>query len=229
MFTRLWCLHEAEARSGPVNMALDELILQHAAATACAVLRTYRWSEPFVSIGYFDQIETIETQYPHRPLVRRWTGGGAVDHADDFTFTLAVPSAEPSSRGPAAKRYAEIHACVSAALARQGLPTESAGRARAVLAGAAPAPCFAAPVCGDLISNGRKVVGGAQRRARNGVLHQGSIQNLPVQIERARLADALADCFGREQKMLTLDAGWLERAQALSELKYASTDWLRAR
>ena len=210
-------------------MALDELMLEHAAATGRAVLRTYLWAEFFVSIGFFDRIDLIETQFPHRPLVRRWTGGGAVDHADDFTFALAIPGAQPASRWPAAKRYQDIHACVSAALARLGVKTESVGRARAALVDAGPAPCFSAPVCGDLMSNGQKLVGGAQRRTRSGVLHQGSIQPMPSSLKRAELARALAETFGQNQQPLRLDAGLIRRAEALSKTKYATNDWLRAR
>ena len=57
-------------RTGPLNMALDELLLEFAAAEHTPVLRTYRWSKPFVSIGYFDRIEAIEEQFPGRPGVR---------------------------------------------------------------------------------------------------------------------------------------------------------------
>src|SRR5476651_2059055 len=124
MFDCLWCLHDAEPRPGPLNMALDELILEHAASTARPVLRTYRWTEPFVSIGFFDRIELIERQFPDRPLVRRWTGGGAVDHQDDFTFSLAVPGADAFATLPAVRRYAAIHACVSLALAQLGVESE---------------------------------------------------------------------------------------------------------
>jgi lipoyl(octanoyl) transferase len=229
MFDCLWCLHDAEPRSGPLNMALDELILEHAESTARPVLRTYCWAEPFVSIGFFDRIERIEEQFPDRPLVRRWTGGGAVDHRDDFTFTLAVPGTDPSARWPAALRYTEIHARVSSALAQLGVETESAGRSRATLPGAAPAPCFAAAVCGDLLSAGRKIVGGAQRRTRAGVLHQGSMQYLSQRIDWPALAPALSAAFGREQMELALDAEWLKRGRALADSKYGTTEWLRAR
>jgi lipoyl(octanoyl) transferase len=229
MFERLWCLHDAEPRGGALNMAIDELILEHAAATARPVLRTYRWAEPFVSIGYFDRIDIIEEQFPNRPLVRRWTGGGAVDHREDFAFTLAVPGADPSAGWPAARRYLAIHGCVSAALAQLGVAAESVGRARSALKLPAPAPCFAAPVCGDLMADGRKIVGGAQRRTRNGVLHQGSIQNLPARIDWPALAPALATAFGRACEETTLDAEWLRRAGALADARYGNNEWLRAR
>ncbi len=230
MFSSLWCLHDFEPRSGPLNMALDETILDFAAETARPVLRIYCWAEPFVSIGYFDSIEIAERQFPRRPLVRRWTGGGAVDHASDFTFTLAVPVTEMLSRWPAARRYAEIHAAVAAALAQLGVATECVGRTRAVPPGSSPEPCFAAPVPGDLVSrDGAKMVGGAQRRTRAGVLHQGSIQAPASGLDLKSLAPALAAAFGHERHTLSLNADWLERARTLADAKYATIDWLRAR
>jgi lipoate-protein ligase A len=229
MFDRLWCLHDAEPHSGPLNMALDELMLDHAATIERPVLRTYRWSEPFVSLGYFDRIEWVEAQFPDRPLVRRWTGGGAVDHRNDFTYALAVPAMDPSSRWPAGRRYLEIHACVAGALARLGVASASVDRSRAMQPGATPAPCFDAPVCGDLMAEGRKIVGGAQRRTRSGVLHQGSIQHLSLRADWSVLGPMLATAFGREHELLSVKNSWMDRASALANAKYASVEWLRAR
>jgi lipoate-protein ligase A len=229
MFEQLWCLQDAEPHSGPLNMALDELMLDHAATIDRPVLRTYRWADPFVSLGYFDRIKWVEEQFPARPLVRRWTGGGVVDHRNDFTFTLAVPAVDPSSRWSAQRRYVEIHACVAAALARLGVASASVDRSRAMLPAAAPAPCFDAPVCGDLMADGRKIVGGAQRRTRSGVLHQGSIQCPSLPADWSVLGPMLATAFGREHEILSIKNGWLDRANALAQSKYATVEWLRAR
>src|SRR5262249_5633125 len=130
---------------------------------------------------------------------------------------------------PAAKRYSEIHAHISNALARLGVATESVGRTRAVLVGAGPAPCFSAPVCGDLMSNGQKLVGGAQRRTRDGVLHQGSLQPIPAHVGRSQLADALANELGENCRPIAMDAEKIRQADALAKAKYAASDWLRAR
>jgi lipoate-protein ligase A len=79
------------------------------------------------------------------------------------------------------------------------------------------------------MADGRKIVGGAQRRTRNGVLHQGSIQNLPARIDWPALAPALAAAFGRASKETALDAEWLRRAGALADARYGTNAWLRAR
>ena len=82
---------------------------------------------------------------------------------------------------------------------------------------------------GDLMAGGRKIVGGAQRRTRAGVLHQGSIQNLSARTDWPALAPALAVGFGRAHEKIVADAEWLRRARGLAEAKYATGEWLRAR
>ena len=228
MFDRLWCFADPVPRNGPLNMALDELMLDFSATEQTPVLRMYRWSEPFVSIGYFDRISVIEAQFPGRLLVRRWTGGGAVDHRADFTFSLAVPAGNALARLPGEQRYREIHAWVASALERCGIPTQSAGHMIAVARAAAPAPCFEWAVGGDLLSGEKKIVGGAQRRTRLGVLHQGSIQTPASAADRSALGGAVAGAFAREQMPLRPEAELLERASALAESKYAASAWLRA-
>ncbi len=229
MFDRLWCLADLVPRTGPLNMALDELLLEFAAAEHTPVLRTYRWSKPFVSIGYFDRIEAIEEQFPGRPVVRRWTGGGVVDHRADFTFSLSVPAEDALARLPGEQRYGVIHARVASALERCGIATQSAGRVIPAARSVVPAPCFESAVGGDLMSGERKIVGGAQRRSRLGVLHQGSIQTAAPMTDQNALDAALADAFACEQRPLLADAGMMERASALAESKYATPAWLRAR
>ena len=229
MFDKLWCLHDAEPRSGPINMAFDEVMLELAAERAAPVLRTYRWSEPFVSIGFFDRLALVNKQFPGRLMVRRWTGGGAVDHRADFTFALAVPVEHPLARQLAADRYREIHASVAHALNRFGIRSQSAGRVVTLNPGAAPAPCFDAAVCGDLLSDGRKIVGGAQRRTRSGVLHQGSIQAPALAVDWPMLGRELAAALAHDVAALELDARFIDRAESLARDKYAKPGWLHAR
>jgi len=229
MFDRLWCFHDPVPRTGPLNMALDEQMLEFTAAECAPVLRTYRWSEPFVSIGYFDRIDSIEGRFPGRLIVRRWTGGGAVDHRADFTFSLAVPAEHALARRPGEQRYREIHRAIASALERCGVATRSAGREPTVARGAAQAPCFEATVCGDLLLGQQKIVGGAQRRTRLGVLHQGSIQTPVLKADWSAIGGALASAFSVEQLPLRPAAELMARASALAASKYAAPAWHRAR
>jgi lipoate-protein ligase A len=172
-------------RDGPQQMACDEALL-HLATTP--LLRVFRWNAPWVSIGYFMQTEEAARARADLPFCRRWTGGGAVVHDGDFTFSLIVPRSEKWCLQRAATTYAELHQALASALCRIGKNVRLADRDES-----SPGQCFVGPVRHDLISEGRKIAGGAQRRTRQGLLHQGSLQldNLPADFPRF-LAEALA-------------------------------------
>jgi len=160
-------------RSGPLNMAIDEALLE---SSLSPILRVYRWDGPWVSIGCFTSVrETCET-YPDRPIVRRWTGGGIVDHKDDWTYSLTIPAGEPLAALGTAASYEVIHTALADALTSCGHPAH--------LTQAPPsfqsAQCFQSPVRADIVSNGRKIAGAAQRRTRHGLLHQGSVQGAAI-------------------------------------------------
>ena len=157
---------------GPHNMAVDQALLELATAP---VLRAYRWSRPYLSIGYFQRLSDIENP-ENLPVVRRWTGGGTVPHIDDWTFSLIVPKPHPFSAITPAESYCIIHRAVAAALEESGFPN--------LALSSAPPPispsrsCFTAPVADDILCGTQKIAGGAQRRSKLGLLHQGSIQSL---------------------------------------------------
>ena len=139
-----------------------------------AVLRHYRWLGRAASFGYSQSLADARSEAPGFDLVRRWTGGGVVRHDADWTFSLAVSRVNPFAGLRAQESYCAIHGAVAGALA---------GPAR--LAGAADVrgglSCFSAPALDDIMApGGLKICGGAQRRTRAGILHQGSIQNATV-------------------------------------------------
>lgn len=144
------------------------------------VLRFTTWSPAGTSLGYFQKLTDL-TQLPEGPIVRRQTGGGAIHHADELTFSFAAPDSDPLYSGPVAESYTRIHGLLSAALRDLGL--ESEPRAEQTLASEHPdsGMCFAKSSRFDLIwpnGDGRpaKGVGSAQRRRGGRVLHHGSIK-----------------------------------------------------
>ena len=149
------------------NMAVDEALLRF--CHAHPVLRIYAWQEPAVSIGYFQSIKVVPL---NRPFIRRLTGGGLVDHAHDFTYTLVLPRHHFIVKHGTSESYRLIHETIQAAIADYGLDTKLA-----------PIPsednsphCFQKPVKFDLINKqGKKIAGAAQRRTQTAVLHQGSL------------------------------------------------------
>lgn len=98
----LW--RDPVARSGEEAMAVDEALLEWGEKP---VLRAYRWAEPTVTYGYFDEEATARAIFPGEELhfVRRWTGGGIVDHRQDIPFTLAMHRRGEKERPSSATLY----------------------------------------------------------------------------------------------------------------------------
>lgn len=173
-FQRVGLWLDPTPRPGPENMAVDEWLLGAAADAGMTLLRVYRWLGAWVSYGYALDAGEAQRQFPGAGVqfVRRWTGGGVVDHRGDWTYTLAIPAGEPLAGHTAPERYRAIHAALAAALRGAGIAAALADGSGVTGSHA----CFRNPVCHDLIDPaGRKLAGAGQRKARSGVLHQGSV------------------------------------------------------
>jgi lipoate-protein ligase A len=195
-------------------MAIDELLTRGAAAP---LLRVYRWSEPTVSFGYFGEYEAVAARWPGRPLTRRWTGGGEVPHDNDFTYTVIVPRSDSFARLPVRESYRLLHEAVAALIPGATLAAADAPE---------NAACFARPVVADVIHDGRKIAGAAQRRGTFGLLHQGSVQGL---VWPDGLAESLAAALGKTWSTGAISPEILSEAEALALEKYATDPWLRRR
>jgi lipoyl(octanoyl) transferase len=116
MFTRLiWVIDETPHRAA-LNMAIDEALLLEGGD--CPLFRAYHWLQRPVSIGYFSSWEQANALYPDREIVRRWTGGGVVEHGADFTYSLLLPS--EAAPAPNRDLYRETHAAIVGTLAAMG-------------------------------------------------------------------------------------------------------------
>ncbi len=181
---RLW--QDPIPRPGPEAMAVDEWLLETA---DCPVLRVYRWAGDWASLGYFGKIAGARAAIPGVAWVRRWTGGGLVDHRSDWTYTLAVPAAELFAAMRGSATYRLVHEALAVALLQEEI--------RADLApdnpGGGSALCFECPVGHDLLGPGGGTIAGAgQRRTRAGLLHQGSVAIPQFAGRAAALAGLLA-------------------------------------
>ena len=203
------------------NMAVDEALLREVREP---VLRLYEWNVPAVSLGYFQPAALAG----ERPFVRRYTGGGLVDHAHDVTYTLVLPRAHPWMKLSAPESYRHVHRGVQAALAACGIESDLTPTAHAVESDA----CFAKPVRFDIIAAERKLSGAAQRRTREGLLHQGSIL-LPDPARNPALRDAFAQAFAARLELAMspgdLTAEETARAADLERDRYATEAWNRLR
>lgn len=216
LFKRLLLWNDSTAREGPAQMACDEVLLE--AATE-PVLRVFRWTRPWVSAGYFVPWEAACLKRPDLPVCRRWTGGGLVVHDGDFTFSLAAPRKEPWARLRAQESYRHLHEVLTEALRQTNPDIALSGDT-----GAAGQDCFAGPVRHDVLLHGKKIAGGAQRRTKQGLLHQGTIQGTALDAGfPLRLAAALS---GEVDEWRAPD-GFEDRSARLTAEKYAREEFLR--
>jgi lipoyl(octanoyl) transferase len=219
LFEELSVYDEGEPRSAPLNMAVDEALLETA---ACPVLRFYYWRGPALSFGYFGSYAEVADQREDREIVRRWTGGGVVPHGDDLTYSVIIPASHPFFTRSSLAIYSDLHEAIRRALKENGLEATLANSVSPKVS----EDCFANAVRADVMVEGRKIAGAAHRRSRAGVLHQGSIQEagLPHRF-RHDLARILCDSFEGQ----TLSQELIERAATIAQAKYGTTEWLLRR
>jgi lipoyl(octanoyl) transferase len=177
-------------------MALDEALLEAMPRLGRPMLRFYGWTERAASFGYFQKYADVERLTPLRPLVRRPTGGGLVPHDADWTYSLAIPTNDEWYALTATGSYRRVHEWVRDAFAKMSVSAELAPEARK----AGPGECFAGHERFDVLWHGRKIAGAAQRRTRNGLLIQGSVQPPPLGLPRADWERAMI-AAGSENKI----------------------------
>lgn len=217
-----WRWMASGSESPARNMAVDELLLESVAEWGVPVLRTYGWTEPAATFGYFQRLAEVSEWTPLRPLIRRPTGGGVVPHDADWTYSLAVPPGHPWYELSAVESYRRVHEWLRAAFARVGLSTELAPCCDP----AGPGRCFVGAERFDLLWRGRKMAGAAQRRNRMGLLIQGSVQPVPAGLDRvaweAVLGRVAAESSGIRWESRVLDTGAAARVDALVSGKYGT-------
>jgi lipoate-protein ligase A len=249
---RLIRLLPYSAADGPHNMAADETLLE-SAVRGVASLRFYGWSSPTLSLGYF-QPERSRLEDPRLaalPFVRRASGGDALIHHHEVTYALALPAGRPwQSRNAWPQR---MHRIIAAALEGFGIPANLHPFSRDAKSSERSAPftgirCFQHFTPGDVLVNGAKVVGSAQRRQRGSILQHGGI--LLRASPYAPMLPGIAELTGRSltaeevcasvRHCFAQDTGWgieagdwttveLARIEELAERKYSQDTWNRKR
>jgi lipoate-protein ligase A len=231
LFAALRVYDDDISHSAAMNMAIDEALLESAPVP---FIRFYRWHSPALSFGYFGKFADVASYARKRDLVRRWTGGGIVLHGEDLTYSIVIPASDAVFGEWSTSIYEKIHRALSDSLVEMGQPAVVAGgveSCRTEIGTRAAITdrgynCFANPVHADVMIDGHKVAGAAQRRTRRGLLQQGSIQCINAANGLAnRFARALANnCSGRK-----ISEEVLNRARELAKHKYGTDSWLRKR
>ena len=205
-------------------MALDEAILEHIGrGQALPTLRLYAWDPPCLSLGHAQPLADVDfarLQAHGWEVVRRLTGGRAILHTDELTYSVIAPAHEPHVAGSVLESYNRLAAALLEAVRLLGLPVEMKDGAQGENSGPPNPVCFEVPSAYEITALGKKLIGSAQARKREGVLQHGS---LPLSGDLSRITQALA--FPDEGARLDAAARLLERAATVECVLGRPVDW----
>jgi lipoate-protein ligase A len=238
-----------DALDGPVNMARDEALLDAVGAgESPPTLRVYQWSPPTISLGYFQRYADFEALPPpagRLPVVRRQTGGGAILHDRELTYSIALPLKHELLRDGTTALYEIAHDALIRCLAEVGMDTYRGCPSDGSTPTRGPFFCFARRHCLDVLAGDDKLAGSAQRITRSAVLQHGSImlgrrfRQQPTASIRSALAIELGQLIEFWVRALTVTASasfergeWTpaERARAAALIpKYVGDEWTHRR
>jgi lipoyl(octanoyl) transferase len=237
-----------ERADGPANMALDEALLDVVAGgDQTAYLRTYGWTIPTLSLGYFQRLAEARSdpRWSDVALVRRLTGGGSIWHHHEVTYALVVPGVHPLANS-STKLYRAVHLAIADTLANLGVHADRRGDTGPKNPNNHKRPllCFTDPNPEDIVTRGIKVVGSAQRRRADAVLQHGSVllaqscrtPELPGVCDVAdlhmeprdlsdRLLASIPDALGLNPLAIAVPTEVRERAAKLERMVYRSPAW----
>jgi lipoate-protein ligase A len=173
-----WRLLLDKPAGGAWNMAVDEVLLEGVAAgTSPPTLRFYEWTPPCLSLGYFQPFDVVDVDGCRAlgvEVVRRPTGGRAILHDRELTYSVALPAAVLGHDGGVLPSYYRISLALKDGLRGLGVPATLAPESASSSAAHGPV-CFDRPSAHEILLHGRKLVGSAQMRRGGGLLQHGSI------------------------------------------------------
>lgn len=227
------------------NMALDLMLLEDYPRKNNLRLRHYEWTENCFTFGYSQKYHWIEGQCPvGAELARRPTGGGLVDHRNDWTFAFVLPAAHPMHHAPAIDVYRLVHQAIADALCTRGRaatlqpeedeeePTAMPGMPKKVRG-----LCFAGAEPCDVIdpTSRIKIAGAAMKRNKHGVLLQGSIDKLVAgeSVDWARFeqdfTQELCKAFHATLERAATPPSYQQELETNTTNKLAADSWLKRR
>jgi lipoate-protein ligase A len=220
-----WRLIIQPPATGAVNMAVDEAILESAGKQLVPpTLRLYAWDPPCLSLGYAQPISDVDWGRLEAfgwHLVRRPTGGRAILHTDELTYSISGPQNEPRLAGSVLESYHVLSRALLAALHTLTIPAHSTSHPPTGLGDAQKGPvCFEVPSNYEITVDGKKLLGSAQARRREGVLQHGT---LPISGDLRRITQVLV--FADEAQRIRAGERLLERAATLEAVLGYIPDW----
>lgn len=218
-----WRLLITPPARGAWNMALDESILEHIGRGASLpTLRLYAWDPACLSLGHAQPYADVDITRLHErgwEVVRRLTGGRAILHTDEITYSVIAPNDEPRVAGTVLESYNRLAQALLLAVQQLELPVEmKEGKPNET---AAPNPvCFEVPSTYEITVGGKKLIGSAQARKKEGVLQHGS---LPLVGDLTRICQALV--FENEAAREQASKRLLSRAATVESALGRAVSW----
>lgn len=175
------------------NMAIDEAISIHVREDKTAItLRLYEWLNPTITVGSFQRLDQIDLMFCKKngiPVVRRPTGGRAIFHFDEITYSFSSTNQEPFT-GRLFQVYQKLGSVFCVAFKSIGIDVQMNLNKKTYNVTKTPL-CFKSTSYGELTYGGKKVIGSAQKRWREGFLQQGTI---PLSIDYLTMKQAFKGC-----------------------------------
>lgn len=221
----IWRLLINPPGTGAWNMAVDEAILQSiGAGISLPTLRLYAWEPACLSLGYAQLSSDVDhTRLNERgwELVRRPTGGKAILHTDELTYSVIVSNDEPRLLGSVLQSYQRISQALLHALQSLSLPARSNENSSSIGDSTLAGPvCFEVPSHFEITVGGKKLVGSAQARKREGVLQHGS---LPLHGDLTRITQVLT--YENDDERTIAAGRLLERATTIEAFLGYPISW----
>lgn len=166
---------------GADQMAMDKAVLEHASEIGKPTMRVYFWKPYCISLGFHQSVKSIDMDRCRRDtidVVRRPTGGRAVLHAEEVTYSVIIPKEHSFFSQNISDVYNKISMGLCAGIQKLGIPARLEKRSldmRAHYQSSLAASCFSAAARNEILVEGKKLVGSAQRNLAMGILQHGSI------------------------------------------------------
>lgn len=219
-----WRLIIDPAGNGAWNMAMDEAILEFVAGKIqIPTLRLYAWKPFCLSLGHAQTSKDVDMPALTSKgwsLVRRPTGGKAILHADEITYSITAPIDEPRVKGTVIESYQRLSRAFLSALRFLGIQANARPKEPSYTEKPINPICFETPSDFEITSNGKKIIGSAQARRIKGVLQHGSI---PLNGDISRIVEVLT--FSSPEERLMKRDFLKERACTLFDVKKQEVSW----
>jgi lipoate-protein ligase A len=218
-----WRLLITPPSHGAWNMAVDDAILEHIGRNeSLPTLRLYAWEPACLSLGYaqpYADVDEIRLKNHGWEVVRRPTGGRAILHTDELTYSVTAPTDEPIVAGSVLESYNRLAVALLAAVRSLGLLVEIKEGSSLNHDTANPV-CFEVPSAYEITVRGKKLIGSAQARRKDGVLQHGT---LPLTGNLERITEALV--FADEPARLTAAKSLFQRAATVESVLGRPVSW----